>query len=101
MMIIHFASFVKQQYDGRRFVAAVCDFFRSSQPLNLTVPLSKKCINIKSVYGKEKKKVQVAKKEKTKVAKKVIVKKMGLGDALEQVQVEQLLEITANILTNA
>jgi len=59
------------------------------------------CTRHKSMLDKEKKKVQVAKKEKTKVAKKVIVKKMGLGDALEQVQVEQLLEITANILTNA
>ena len=61
----------------------------------------KMCNRHKSMLDKETKNIQVAKKEKTKVSKEVTVKKMGLGDTLEQVQVEQLLEITANILANA
>ena len=52
-------------------------------------------IIIFKMFEKESKKIQV--KENTKVIKnEVSVKKMGLGDALELVQLEQAIEVTSN-----
>ena len=59
------------------------------------------CNRHKTMSDKQKKKIKVTKEKKAKVVKEVTIKKVGLGDDLEQVQVEQLLEVTANILANA
>jgi hypothetical protein len=72
---------------------------RKGQPCGATCMMGyDMCTRHKVMSDKQKKKVTVTKEKKTKVVKDVIIKKMGLGDALEQVQVDQLLEVTASLL---
>ena len=93
---IHYDGEYPETYSSHKCTATIKSGKRKGMECGLNCQLGyDKCSRHQKMFEKESKKIEV--KETTKIIKnEVSVKKMGLGDALELVQLEQALEVTAN-----